>query len=337
MNIKKSTLAAVLTAALAMGVSTQASAYVYAAAGLTIDNFTLSNNAGAVTINRFDFTLTNTAFLNGAGAVQGATCGGTLGSNNCSPVPPVLDAQPANAPGSTLIRPNNATTGGEFTFFGANPANLVGNWANSDSVINSAQLVTGSPTNTNNIAEALITSVPNASSQSDIRSVTGFTLTFTVGSATDLFLSFDADPDMRAAIFGEPSGSFSATANLNASFTLTRDGGGVFANWNPDGTAANDCIAAGVTCTETADTQDLNTNVGVTSNSTSDHSWDPNARNLTPFGITIGGLGVGTYTLTLNEVKSTTLARTVPEPGMLALLGIGLMGLLASTRRKKIV
>ena len=46
--------------------------------------------------------------------------------------------------------------------------------------------------------------------------------------------------------------------------------------------------------------------------------------------------GINTIQLTLNAVSSTRLAFTpaVPEPGVLALLGIGLMGLFATTRRK---
>ena len=126
---------------------------------------------------------------------------------------------------------------------------------------------------------------------------------------------------------------------MNASFTLNQNtGGSIFVNWNPQGTAANDCIAIGAACVETADTQDLNINVGTTVNGVfARSSWDPNVLTQTPFGISVTGLTAGTYTLTLNEVKSVQLARTpLPEPGTLALMGIGLMGLFASTRRKKL-
>ncbi|MDB5795505.1 MAG: hypothetical protein JWR25_1884, partial [Noviherbaspirillum sp.] len=101
----------------------------------------------------------------------------------------------------------------------------------------------------------------------------------------------------------------------------------------------NNCHADGgsVACTETADSRDLNRNVGVTTNNREDNfSWDPNVLTATAFGISVTGLGAGDYTLSLNETKSTRIARTVvPEPGMVALMGIALMGFVASARRRK--
>jgi len=342
MNFKQTALRTALAASLAIGVCSQANAFVYAGSGISVDGLTITS-AGTgvtVTVSRFDFNLTNTATLNGVSSIQTATCGGTPGSNNCSPGSPVLDAQPAVAPGSTLGRANNASTGGEFTFFGPLTA-FAGNYSTSDSVINTAELVNlGQPTSTRNIAEANISTATSAASSSQIQSITGLTFTFTIGGGpASLSLAFNADPDLQAFINNELGGTFSAQANLNASFTLNQNtGGSIFVNWNPQGTAANDCIAIGAVCTETADSQDLNINVGTTVNGVfARSSWDPNVLTETPFGINITGLTAGTYTLTLNEVKSVQLARTpLPEPGTLALMGIGLMGLFASTRRKKL-
>ena len=342
MNFKQTTLAAAVAATLAMGISGQANAFVYAGSGLSVDQLRIAITGTGVTtsVNRFDFNLTNTATLNGASAIQTATCGGTIGSNTCSAGTPTLDALPANAPGSTVNRVNNQTTGGEFTFIGV--ANgFTGNFANSDSVINTAELVQlGQPTSTHNIAEALLNSAVNAQSSSQIQSITELTFTFTIGGGpATLDLSFLADPDVESFASGE-TGTFSAQGNINASFTLAQTSGGAgFINWAPRGTAANDCVAAGgPVCTETADTQTLNVNTGVTTNTFDRVSWDPNALNETAFGIHITGLTAGTYTLTLNEVKSTSLARApLPEPGTLALMGIGIMGLFASIRRKKLI
>jgi PEP-CTERM motif len=289
-------------------------------------------------VNRFDFQLTNTATLNGVSDIKTAACGGVIGSNSCSGTSPTLDAQPAIAPGSTLGRTNNMTTGGEFSFQGP-LTGFTGTYSTSDSVINTAELVQlGQPTSTHNIAESLLNTGVNAAGSSQIQSITGLTFTLTIAPGATLDLSFLADPDVESLASGE-TGSFSAQANLNASFTLAQtSGGAAFVNWAPRGTVTNDCVAAGgPTCTETADSQTLNINTGVTTNTNDRVSWDPNLLTETPFGIHITGLPGGTYTLTLNEVKSTQLARTpLPEPGSLALMGIGLMGLFASIRRKKL-
>lgn len=350
MKIKQTVLAASVSTAIAIGAIGEAAADVYAGSALDIDNLTIDISPSSdARVNSFNFTLENRATLNGVGGIVNETCSGSIGSNNCGAAP-VLDAVAVNAPGSGTLRANNS-----MGFIGSNGTD----YANSDSVINTAQLVNVgvAPTDTENVAEANLVTGTSASGSSEIQSTTGFTFSFTIDGTTPVELgsfelNFLADPDLMAMIgAGEAAGS-SAQANLNTSFTLTQDtgvdgnGNGVldFVNWNPQGTAANDCAAsAGLICTEIADTQDLNINAGVsTSGSESRFSYGAGdlgfGDSLTAFGFRVEGLDAGTWTLTLNEAKSVSLIRSteVPEPGILALAGIGLLGLgMTGLRRRR--
>lgn len=329
---KQSTLMAAVAAAVGFGFAGQAAADVYGGSALNVRNLQIGIFQNGVpspqAVSSFQFTATNTAKLNGSvTASSSANCGGTTASNNCG-ISPVLDPLAVNATGSAPIRAN-----GNFSLFGTS-ANT---YANSDSVIQTAQLVNGLPSSTQQIAESEIQTTGSANSNTEITSNTGFVFSFTVANGGSLSLAFEASPYLRTVINQANFNNGNAQANINAGFSLT-NGNGDQISWSPQGSAANDCnVDNGIaTCVETNDAVDLNRNISVSSNP-SDVPFNvanylSNTYGL--FGINISGLANGNYTLAFNAVTSNSVRTTVPEPGVLALLGIGLLGLGATSRRK---
>jgi hypothetical protein len=330
MKLIKTTLATGIAAALALGVAGQANASVYASSSLKIQNFTVGiTGLAANPIQSYEFTLTNTATLNGASSpVQTNTCSGTTPGSGCN-TSPSLDAPAANAPGGTVIRANN-----DFSFFGPG----TDTYSNADSVIYTSELGNGVPSSTAQIAESELQGNGAARSNAEITSNTGFSFTFLVSGTGSLSLSFEADPSLYAEINQLSFTSGAAQANMNASFSLTKNDGTSEINWRPNGTASNDCSVTGsvvsVTCAETNDNADLNQNISVTSNPAT-VSYSRSA-GWSLMGVNVAGLTDGAWTLAFNGVTSTSV-RTVPEPSVLALLGLAIAGMGAVTRRRKLV
>jgi hypothetical protein len=328
MYFKKSGLAVAMTLALGLGIAQQATASVYARSYSALSNLdvVLSDDGGITTgggsVNSFNFNLTNTAFLNGVGAATNAVCSGTTGTNNCSVATPTLDALPANAPGGDINRANN-----NYSFFGAG----TNEYSNADSVIYTAQLTGDAFSSTEQIASVELQSGNSGSSSADITSTTGFTFLFTVAGANQLQITFTAAANFLAAI-NDPAGTAqNAQANTKLQFTLSSNSGptriGVF---SPDGAATNECAAVGgVTCTALLDGFDLNSDVGVSTDGTSSGRSTAGSG----FSVIFGGLTNGQWSLTLNNVTSTVVSRTVPAPGLLSLMGLGLVGLGVTRRR----
>ena len=231
MKIKQSVLAAAVSAALAMGAAGQALAYVYAGSVTEVSNLIITLSPGA-TITNFNFNTTNTAMLNGVINSSTATCSGLPGpggvGNNCGASPaPVLD-------GPTVSMGAPARPANVFTLVGPSSTS---SWSNSDSITPSATLVTFTPSSTKTVSEAnLVSGGTTASANSEIQSTTNFIFNFTTNAPGAFNLSLDADPRLRAAIFGEPSLLNSALASNKLSVTLTQNtGGSRIINWSPNG------------------------------------------------------------------------------------------------------
>ena len=326
MNIKKATIAAAVSAIIGLGATSQAAASVYSHSYLDLSNFTifLSDDGGVTpgggTIDNFNFDLTNTARLNGSPVISVANCNGTPGVNDCGTAP-TLNASAVNAPLGTVTRGENA-----FNFFGPG----TDQYANADSIIHTAQLTDGTPSHVEQIAEAELQTGTSAGSSAEMISTSGFTFAFAIAGANFIQLDFDADWSKEASINDPLALAATAEGNMKVTFELTEDNTGDFVRWTPDGNIGTGCVSSFGVCSEVNDDGELNADVGVTT----DGATDALSGTADDFTMQFAGLYDGDWTLTLNTLTSTAVSRTVPEPGMLALLGIGLLGLGATRRRR---
>ena len=314
--------AAAALALLCAAGSAQAGAYGYSYNN--IFGLVIAVPTGQITVANSTTISRSTATLNGVSVINGGA-----GS---------LDAPRANV--GPVIK-------GENDFTQQGPA---GNYSRGDAQIVSTQFPSFPPGSTStqavNVAEAHLDGPAGTADASGRNgSTTGFSVDFVVGSPTAT-LSFDflASPFMQVFLQSTVGQLSTATANLVVTFTITDAAGATVFNWTPDGVIGSGIFGG----TENADGANLNTSLATNFLTRGNlFTYDPSGCG-TPTGTGVGtvcgsnfssvsnALTAGNYTLTLNAVESVDLVKqaATPEPGTLALLGLGLAGLGYARRRK---
>lgn len=306
----------------------------YGEAKLEVSNFMIQ---GYNPITNTNYSLLPLAANGISGLTVDVTSTLSVSVNGTGPSPQSISINPLATPSPTINHSSSTGPGSaSYTPFASFPVGTLdnGTYAGSASIHSGdgLQIGTNGPTVARTQAQVNIDS--NARGSSDTRQILGTEFVLTVDTFSVFDVSFLAQSFARVAL-GQPDVRANASYGWNLSVTNINTGDELL-DWQPQGTAGignSACEAdpdgAGpltATCTELSDSFDMNR--GFTRNNTDDFSL---TNALGAFGLRIA-LDSGAYRLSVTHFTAAD-AEAIPEPGSLALLGIGMFGLAGIRRR----